>query len=53
MKDLRVKVTTRGRITIPVSIRKKLGIKAGSKFNIYENKHYPRIILKTLNEGYS
>jgi AbrB family looped-hinge helix DNA binding protein len=51
MKDLRIKATTRGRITIPVSIRKKLGIKAGTKFKVYRDKNYARIIVELLNKG--
>lgn len=50
MKDLRIKATTGGRITIPVSIRKKLGIKAGTRFKVYEDKNYPRIIVEQVKK---
>jgi AbrB family looped-hinge helix DNA binding protein len=45
MKDLRVKVTTGGRITIPVSIRKKLGIKGGTRIKFLINEKDNKIIL--------
>jgi AbrB family looped-hinge helix DNA binding protein len=52
MKSSIIKSTTRGRITIPVSIRKQIGIKAGTKFEVYEDKNYPRIVLEMINKGY-
>lgn len=48
MKDSIIKATTRGRITIPVAIRKKLGIKGRSKFTVYEDEKLQRIILTPL-----
>ncbi|MDI6803349.1 MAG: AbrB/MazE/SpoVT family DNA-binding domain-containing protein [Bacteroidota bacterium] len=51
MKNSIIKATTGGRITIPVSIRKKLGIKAGSKFNVYEDEKLQRIILSPSIRG--
>jgi AbrB family looped-hinge helix DNA binding protein len=52
MKSSIIKATTRGRMTIPVSIRKHIGIKAGTKFKVYEDKNYSRIVLEIINKGY-
>ncbi|MGA2668816.1 MAG: AbrB/MazE/SpoVT family DNA-binding domain-containing protein [Ignavibacteria bacterium] len=38
-----IKVTTKGRITIPAEIRKKLGIKPGMKVKFVEGKGVIRV----------
>lgn len=50
MKSSIIKATTRGRITIPTAIRKKLGIKAGTKFKVYEEKKLQMIIVEQVKK---
>ncbi len=48
---MKVVVLTRGRITIPVDIRRKLGIMAGTRI-IAESLDNERIILTPVTRGY-
>lgn len=45
MKSSIIKATTRGRITIPIAIRTKLGIKGGTRIKFLINEKDNKIIL--------
>lgn len=51
MEDLSVKMRKGGRITIPATLRKKFGIKSGTRINIYLDEKLQRIILAPLTRG--
>jgi len=44
--------TTKGQIVIPSSVRKKLGIKAGTRIQVELDEDNERIILKPITRGY-
>ena len=46
------KVTSGGRITIPVELRRKFGIKPGMRFAIEIDEDQRRIILSPINREY-
>ncbi len=43
MNETYIKATTRGRITIPIEIRKKLGIKGGNKLHVIADEKHNKI----------
>lgn len=45
MKDLNVKLRKGGRITIPATLRKKFGIKGGTRIKIYLDEKLQQVIL--------
>jgi AbrB family looped-hinge helix DNA binding protein len=52
VKDSIIKVTTRGRITIPIAVREKLGIKGGTRFNVFCDSKLYKLILTPLAKLY-
>jgi AbrB family looped-hinge helix DNA binding protein len=50
MKGSIIKATTHGRITIPIAVRKKLGIKSGTRFNVFWDSKLYKIILTPLGK---
>lgn len=51
MEDLSVKMRKCGRITIPAQLRKKFGIKGGTRINIRLDEKLQRIILTPLTRA--
>ncbi|MDI6778741.1 MAG: AbrB/MazE/SpoVT family DNA-binding domain-containing protein [Bacteroidota bacterium] len=45
MKDLNIKMTKGGRITIPATLRKKFRIKGGTRIKVFLDEKFPKIIL--------
>ncbi|MBU1298919.1 MAG: AbrB/MazE/SpoVT family DNA-binding domain-containing protein [Bacteroidetes bacterium] len=45
---MKVKVTSGGRITIPTALRKKFGIKGGTRIKVFSDEKLPKIILSPL-----
>ena len=44
--------TTKGQVVIPSSVRNKLGIKAGTRFNVEVNEENTQIILTPITREY-
>ena len=44
--------TTKGQVVIPSSIRRKLGIKAGTRFSVEVDEENTQIILKPITREY-
>lgn len=44
--------TTKGQVVIPSSVRRKLGIKAGTRFSVELNEENTEIILKPITREY-
>jgi len=47
-----ITLTTRGRITIPVEIRKKYGIKGGTRIRFIQDEEHRRIFLIPMTRKY-
>lgn len=46
------KVTSKGQITIPVEIRRSLGVKAGDKIRFERNQHGIRVVSDSLENPF-
>lgn len=49
---MHIRATTTGRITIPISIRRKLGIKGGTHIHVKADENARRIILTPITREY-
>ena len=52
MKDMNVKVSTRGRITIPIALRRKFGITLGTHIAIEVDEDNRHIVLTPITREY-